>query len=261
MRLMLGTQLDPHQLIVVADFDGTFTKKEIDGKKTSALMTVLQDEKYLGVNGKADCQALFEHYYPIELDPSLSVEAKSELMQEWWEKTYAVFKREKVSKEMFLEVCDSPFLQWRDDLLTFLQLLAQKSIPLVIFSAGGFGKLAIEYLLGKAGVLTDNIQVFSNQIIFDQDGFFQEPVKPIVHIANKTGAFLINNHLLESKPSRRQCLLIGDTLEDANMVKGIDFDLVYKVAFSDHNQDHFQEKFDLVLPKTGSYQPIIDLLD
>lgn len=260
MRLMLETKFDPNQLIVVADFDGTFTKKEVDGKKTSALMTVLQDEKYLGVTGKADCQALFEHYYPIELDPHLDEIKKAELMQEWWEKTYAVFKREKVSKKMFLEVCDSPFLQWRDDLLNFLQVLNQKSIPLVIFSAGGFGKLAIEYLLAKAGIFTNNIQVFSNQIIFDQDGFFQEPVRPIVHIANKTGDFLIKNNLLQQKPDRRQCLLIGDTLEDANMVRGVDFDSIYKVAFSDHNQNHFQEKFDLVLPKNGSYQPIIDLL-
>lgn len=258
---MSGTKFDPNQLIVVADFDGTFTKKEVNGKKTSALMTVLQDEKYLGVAGKADCQALFEHYYPIELDPNLDEVSKSELMQEWWEKTYAVFKREKVSKEIFLEVCNSPFLEWRDELLNFLQILNQKAVPLIIFSAGGFGKLAIEHLLDKSNVLTDNVQVFSNQIIFDQDGFFQEPVKPIVHIANKTGAFLIQNNLLDQKPSRRQCLLIGDTLEDANMVRGVDFDLVYKVAFSDHNQDHFQDKFNLVLPKNGSYQPIIELLD
>ncbi len=252
--------LDPANTIIIADFDGTFTKKEVMGKKTSALMTILMDEKYLGKDGLDASHQLFNHYYPIEIDPHIGEEEKIDLMQEWWEKSFAVMKECGVSKEMLLEVCDSPLMQWRDQLLDFVKAINAKEIPLIIFSAGGFGKLAIEYLLEKEGVFADNIKVFSNQIIFDEQGYFIDTVKPIIHIANKTGHLLVKNNLIDLKPSRSQCLLIGDSLDDAKMSIGIDFDLTYKVAFSSSNQEHFAEKFDLVLPVDGPFGPVIDLI-
>jgi hypothetical protein len=55
-------------------------------------------------------------------------------------------------------------------------------------------------------------------------------------------------------------LLIGDSLDDSKMSIGIDFDSTYKVAFSSSNQEHFAEKFDLVLPVEGSFEQIINLI-
>lgn len=55
--------LDPTDTIIIADFDGTFTKKEVMGRKTSALMTVLVDEKHLGQEGTKACHDLFSRYY------------------------------------------------------------------------------------------------------------------------------------------------------------------------------------------------------
>ena len=251
--------IDSKNAIIIADFDGTFTKKEVMGKKTSALMTILMDEKYLDKDGLEEIHELFNHYYPIELDPHIGEEEKIVLMQEWWEKTFEVMKKCDVFKKMLLEVCDSPLLQWRDGLLDFIKTINAKKIPLIIFSAGGFGKLAIEYLLEKEGVFADNIKVFSNEIIFDEQGYFIDTVKPIIHIANKTGQLLVKNNLVDLKPSRSQCLLIGDSLDDAKMSTGIDFESTYKVAFSSHNLEHFAEKFDLVLPVDGSFGPVIDL--
>lgn len=253
--------LDPNSTIIIADFDGTFTKKEVMGKKTSALMTILMDEKYMGKDGLEASNKLFNHYYPIELDPHIGEEEKINLMQEWWEKSFDVMRDCKVSRKMLLEVCDSPLLQWRDQLLDFVKIINAKKIPLIVFSAGGFGKLAIEYLLEKEGLFNDTIKVFSNEIIFDDDGYFVDMVKPIIHIANKTGHMLVRNNLIDPKPSRSHCLLIGDSLDDAKMSIGIDFDSTYKVAFSSHNQEHFAEKFDLVLPVEGAFGPVIDLIE
>lgn len=256
---LAASMFDPNQTIVIADFDGTFTKKEVLGKKTSSLMTVLVNEKYLGQAGTKACQDLFEHYYPIELDPHLDLELKNQLMREWWMKTLAVLRQSGVTKQMLLEVCDSPLIAWRDELLVFLELLRAQNIPLIVFSAGGFGQLAIEYLLDKVGHLHENVQVMSNRLRFDEQGRFTEVVEPLIHIANKTGAVLVQNRLVTARPERRQCLLLGDTLEDVQMAAGLDFDLLYTVAFSSHNLEHFQEKFDLVLPVDASYQRVIDL--
>lgn len=251
--------LDPANTIVIADFDGTFTKKEVRGSKAAALMAILIDEKYLGKQGVLESQEIFNHYYPIELDPKLDEATKSILMQEWWEKSYAVLRKYKLTKQMFLEVCDSPLVEWRDKLIDFVKFINRNSIPLIIFSAGGFGQLAIKYLLEKDELLAPNIQILSNEIIFDDNGFFVGPKHPIIHIANKTGESLIKNQLIEQKPKQRQCLVIGDTLEDTNMVRGLNFDLTYKVGFSGSNLEHFAEKFDLVLPKDGGFESILDL--
>ena len=258
---MKKVQLDSKNTIVIADFDGTFTKKEINGKKSAALMTILRDGKYLSEIGQQASDDLFNHYYPIETDPNIEEKEKMVLMQEWWEKSFAVMKESRITREMLLEVCRSPLLQWRDQLLDFLKLLHEKNIPLIIFSAGGFGKLAIQYLLEKENIFTNNIKILSNKVIFDENGCLLETIQPIIHIANKTGDLLIKNNLLDANPERRQCLLIGDGLDDVKMVEGINFDFTYKVAFSSHNSEHFGKAFDLVLPVDGSYGQIIDLFD
>ena len=176
---------DPKDTVVLADFDGTFTKKEVLGKKTSSLMTVLVNEKYLGKEGTKACQDLFSHYYPIETDPHLALDKKKVLMQEWWQKTFQALHQAGLTREMLFEVCDSPLLQWREQLLDFLRYLQAKNIPLVVFSAGGFGDLAIKHLLAKENLLTSNVQILSNQMLFDEQGFFTgEVVQPIIHIAN-----------------------------------------------------------------------------
>lgn len=253
--------LDPKNTIVIADFDGTFTKKEVKGGRGSALMDALRDEKYLGKSGLKAGKDLFDHYYPIEINPHIDEKEKMFLMQEWWEKSFAVIKKAKVTRDMLLEICHSPLLQWRDQLLDFLRFLHEKEIPLIIFSAGGFGNLAIKYLLEKENLLTSNVEIFSNEIIFDENGCSKETVQPIIHTANKTGDLLIKNNLLDASPKRRHCLLIGDGVDDVKMARGIDFDLTYKVAFGSNNLEHFKKVFDLVLPIDGSYKEIIDLFD
>lgn len=252
---------DLRQTMVIADFDGTFTKKGVKGQKGAALMDVLRDEKYLGKEGLQASKDLFNQYYPIEIDPHIDRPEKVRLMQEWWEKSFATTKKYGVTKDILLEVCRSPLLEWRTQLLDFLKLLDKEGVPLIIFSAGDFGNLAIKYLLGKDNALTPNIQILSNEIIFGDDGALLEIAKPIIHIANKTGQMLIDNNLLSETPERRQCLLIGDGLDDIKMIEGINFDSTYKVAFGSYNLEHFKQLFDLVLPIDGSYGPIIDLLN
>jgi phosphoserine phosphatase len=184
-------------------------------------------------------------------------------MQKWWSDSYLVLKECGLKKDVLLEVCDSPLLQWRDHLLDFVKLLSAKQIPLIIFSASGFGRLAIEYLLRKAGVWSEKISIMSNEMLFDQNNIFTEVKLPIITIANKIGQVLIEQGLIEQNPVRRNCLLIGDNLEDLKMAQGIAFDQVYKVGFSTADLTaHFQKEFDLVLPAIGgNYQQVIDLLD
>ncbi|MFH0750010.1 MAG: hypothetical protein V1917_03825 [Candidatus Gottesmanbacteria bacterium] len=246
--------------LVIADFDGTLIQKIVFGKYIPSLASLLQhDAKYLGEEGVKETKRLVEHYYPIELDPTLPIDKKTILMQEWWEKCYEILRKYHVTSDMITEVCSSPFVQLRIGLVDFLGFLEQNTIPLLIYSASGIGYDSIEYLLRKNNLLTPNIKVCSNDLLFDEDGYFTHVKPPIIHSANKTGHTLIKNNFLLETPPQRQCLLIGDSIDDVRMVEGINFESVYKVAFGDVDAIEFKKRFDLVLPIDAGYQPIHSL--
>ncbi len=241
---------------VIADFDGTLIKKVVDGKKVLSLMSILVNEKNLGKAGVEEIKTLAEKYYPIELCHTQSVELKRQAMQEWWEKSYEILRKYKVSSRMIDEVCHSPMVQLRDGLIEFMAALHTNSIPLIIYSANGFGCNAIGQILEKGQLLTPNISICSNQITFDSDGFFIETKQPIIHSANKTGLTLIQNGYITQSPERKHCLLFGDSLDDAQMADGIDFEKVTKVVFADSAAPKFSDLFDVVLPLEGGFQDV-----
>lgn len=252
--------LDLSNLTVIADFDGTITKKVVNGKPQPSLLSLLISEKYLSKQGVEKSQALFDHYYPIELNPTIPPTEKEQLMLEWWEKSIAVLLEEKVTLEMIQEITHSPLVQFRDQLVEFLNLLAERRTPLIIYSASGIGTDAITHLLEHQQLLTSNISIISNDLDFNKQGEVISAKKLLIHIANKIGTTLIKKGAIAPYPSRRDCLLIGDSLDDRKMSDGIDFETVYAVAFGNHQPENFQPLFDLVLPIDGGYQPILQLL-
>ncbi len=252
--------LDLSNLTVIADFDGTLTKKVVDGKPQPSLLSLLINEKYLSKQGVEKSQALFEHYYPIELNPAIPAAEKIQLMQEWWEKSIGVLLEEKVTLAMIHEITHSPLVQFRDGAIEFLKLLAERRTPLIIYSASGIGTDAITYLLEQHQLLTTNVSIISNDLDFDKKGVVTAAKLPLIHIANKVGSTLIKKGAMAPYPSRRHCLLIGDSLDDRKMSEGIDFESVYAVAFGNHQPENFKPLFDLVLPIDGGYQEISRLL-
>jgi hypothetical protein len=114
---------------VIADFDGTLIKKVVDGKKVPSLISLLVDEKYLGVAGTAQTKELVAKYMPLEHDPSLAPEEKAQCMQEWWEASYRIMKEQKVSEAMIQEICNSRFVQLRDGVPEFFDFFGQSENP------------------------------------------------------------------------------------------------------------------------------------
>ena len=254
--------LDPKNTIVIADFDGTLIKRYVDGKRIPSQASILEhDPKYLTVEGVAEMKRLYIHYYAIEIDPAVPSEDKINLMQEWWEKCFDLFRKYHVTASMITEVCNSPLIQLRDGVDTFIAYLHEHEIPMIIYSANGIGSDSIKYLFEKQHMLTPNIQICSNKLSFDTHGFFTHTKEPIITCANKTGETLIKNNFISQTPKERHCLLIGDGLDDVRMTEGINFETVYTVAFADINAEAFKKRYDLILPIDEGFQPISALFD
>lgn len=249
---------NPSQTLVITDFDGTLIKKEVDGKKVPSLISLLIDEKYLGKAGVQQAHDLFQHYLPIELDPSIDPIKKQQLMQEWWEKSYVVMIKAGVTKQMIKEICSSKYVQLRDGVREFLSLMAKSGIKVIIFSSSSAGGYSIKYLLQLHQFLTDNVSIVSNQLEFNQQGLMTGYKKPIIHISNKTAHTLYQNQVLDQNKLYKQCLLIGDSPDDALMANGLNCQEVFKVVFAD-DCEHYQQLFDHVLPVEGGFGEIIEL--
>ncbi len=254
-------KLIPENTIVIADFDGTCTLKVVNGQKTPSLMAILASQAYLPPAAVKEAQDLFAHYYPIEIDPTVDAVQKNQLMKEWWIKSTDVLVRYEVTLKMIQEVTKSPLVQFRPQFTEFLHYLKMHEIPLIIYSSSGIGYDAITYLLKDRSLLSPNIKVFSNDTQFDKTGRMTGIAEPIIHIANKTGQNLVKNHLIMATPTRTDCLLLGDTLDDLRMSEGINFQRVYSVAFAAADHGYFEKLFTQVLPLDGGYQPILDLFE
>jgi hypothetical protein len=59
---------------VIADFDRTLTKAFVDGKKNTALISIIQEKWYLWTDFIEQSRKKFEKYHPIEIDPNISLE-------------------------------------------------------------------------------------------------------------------------------------------------------------------------------------------
>lgn len=256
---MASVVLHPNDTVVISDFDGTVIHKVVSGKKVPSLMASVMDEAHLGLQVFKEYHRLFDLYYPYEQNPQLSATEKSIHMNDWWTKIYELFAQIHLPESIIHEACESPLIKFRPQLSQFYKFLYHQKVPLIIYSASGIGFNAISYLLDKYRLNYPNLKIVSNHLVFDKQHRFSHVLPPIIHSANKTGSFLVKNGILKSKLNRKQCLVLGDSLDDVRMVEGLHFNQTLKVAFADPHTAGFKQLFDLILPLNSGYQPILDL--
>jgi len=76
----------------LADFDNTLTKAFVNWKRTPSLVSVVRWKDWLLWNKCAEEDTkLFEKYYPLEIDPNISMQEKDKYMTEWWTKSFNLF--------------------------------------------------------------------------------------------------------------------------------------------------------------------------
>lgn len=253
----------------VMDFDMTLTQHYVTSTDTSTTTSsssskkkrnksahgVFSLSKQVSDEYKQLEDALFKKFYPMEMDPTLTVKEKIPLMQQWWQETHdlicsskmlvgsteggsaegcGVLTRRKL-REIVTEV--SPLIQFRTDYEKLLKRLHELKIPLLIFSAGIAD--VIEELLRARGLFYDNIHIVSNRMIFSEPKAAGEESKitgflePFIHVYNKNEFNAVHFDDLEFSTKlkgRDQVVLIGDSLGDVHMVDATKHSLVYSIG-------------------------------
>lgn len=255
-----------HQnFFVLSDFDGTLTKVFYKRKMRPSLISILRDEKYLGLNYSKKATALYEKYHPVETDPKVSFQEKIKKMEEWWRAHYKLLRECKLERGHLKKVINSGKIELRQGIGTFFNILKENQIPLVIFSSSGMGGEIILLILKKTEKLFKNIFVASNNLKWNKKGKFVGPKEPIIHSLNKDG-FILKKipTIFKNIKKRKNVLLLGNDINDLKMLNGLNIKKAIKIGFLNEkikeNLKEYKKYFDILVLKDGSMKEVNELL-
>lgn len=97
----------PANFEIMTDYDMTLTRyfylhpnsKGVDPEdKADTSFKALSMSQYLSEEAKERNRQLYDKFHPIEINPALTLQEKSDVMQRWWEQNMESFLISKMSK-------------------------------------------------------------------------------------------------------------------------------------------------------------------
>ncbi|CAK9138843.1 unnamed protein product [Ilex paraguariensis] len=226
---------------VIADFDATLTRYWIDGCRGQSSHGLLQQG-----NPEYDVkrQKLYDYYHPLEFNPTIPLDEKTKLMEEWWEKTHALLIEGGLTYDAIKNSVASATIAFREGVVELFEFLEERDVPVLIFSAG-LADTIEEVLRQKLHRSFKNVKIVSNRMLFDQNGQLVSFKGKTIHSLNK------NEHALDmsapfhdrlgeddgpiddnaSVKKRTNVLLLGDQFGDLGMSDGLSYETRISVGF------------------------------
>ncbi|XP_060795272.1 7-methylguanosine phosphate-specific 5'-nucleotidase-like [Neoarius graeffei] len=240
----------PDALQVISDFDMTLTRFAHNGIRCPTTHSVLFRSTLVSEDCKSKLSDLVAHYYPIEIDSSMSVEEKIPHMVEWWTRVHDLIIQQRIRKDQLAQAVRESGAMLREGYGSFFDMLNQNSVPLLIFSAGVGDTL--EGVITEHGVFHPNVQIFSNYMDYDQHGVVYAFKGELIHVFNKKEGALQNTH--QFAHDRTNVLLLGDSLGDLNMADGVqDLHNILRIGYLndkvEERREAFVSSYDIVLEK------------
>ncbi|XP_027934965.1 7-methylguanosine phosphate-specific 5'-nucleotidase A isoform X2 [Vigna unguiculata] len=254
----------PQKLQVIADFDATLTKFVVNGNRGQTSHGLLQQG-----NPEYDAkrQQLYEYYHPLEFSPTIGLEEKTKLMEEWWGKTHALLVEGGLTYESIRQSVANANIAFREGVSELFEFLEERDIPVLIFSAG-LADTIEEVLRQKLHRSFKNVRIVSNRMVFDDNGSLVSFKGKLIHSLNK------NEHALDmaapvherfgdmdgptddnaSLKKRTNVLLLGDHLGDLGMSDGLNYETRISMGFLGTYEKRGLVDLNMLL-FAGTYEP------
>ncbi|KAF5205807.1 7-methylguanosine phosphate-specific 5'-nucleotidase [Thalictrum thalictroides] len=262
------------KLQVIADFDATLTRYWINGQRGQTSHGLLQQE-----NPEYDDkrQKLYEYYHPLEICPTISIEEKTKLMEEWWEKSHALLIEGGLTYSAIKMSVSNALIAFREGVVELFEYLEERDVPVLIFSAG-LADIIEEVLKQKLHRSFKNVKIISNRMTFDTDGRLVSFKGKTIHVLNKNEHALdmaapihdqsgVSNGLTDDNASvktRTNVILLGDHIGDLGMSDGLKYENRIAVGFLNDNIDKslasYQKAFDVVYLNDAPMWGVLDLV-
>ncbi|XP_058504328.1 cytosolic 5'-nucleotidase 3 isoform X1 [Solea solea] len=240
------------KLQIITDFDMTLSKFAVNGKRCPTCHNIIDNCKLVTEECRQKLLQLKNKYYPIEIDPHLTMEEKYPFIVEWYFKSHTLLVEQRLEKDKLPEVVRDSDAALRDGFEQFFDSLHERNVPVFIFSAG-LGDV-LEELIRQAGVYHPNIKVVSNFMDFDDHGVVKGFKGELIHVFNKHDGALRNTEYFKQLKECCNIILMGDSLGDLSMADGVqNTEHVLKIGFLndkvEERLDKYLESYDIVLVK------------
>jgi len=178
-------------------------------------------------------------------------------MAEWWITHFELLLKSGLNKKDIERVIKSGKIKFRDGFLELMDFLRDNNVPLVIMSSAGLGQESISQRLKEERMLYSNVYIISNSFEWDENGKAVAIKQPIVHCANK------DEILIQSFPEisritkdRGNVVLLGDGLDDVEMIEGFNYDNLIKIGFFNskkkEREDAYKNVYDVLVLNDSS---------
>lgn len=251
------------KLQVISDFDHTITRIHYQQKPCSSTYSILDSSPYIPEECRKKAKDLHSKYYPIEIDPTISIEDKIPKMVEWYTQAHQVVGTSGVKKSDFTKMVKSSDVMLRSGCEVLFDTLNRNGIPLLIFSAG-LGDLVKE-VLTHFGTLYPNMKFVGNFMDFDEEGNTIGFKGEVIHMFNKNQSSIHNSEYFNQLKHRNNIILLGDSLGDLQMADGVPQPAnVLRIGFLNHKVEEslpkYIEGYDIVLVDDQSMDLVNGLL-
>ncbi|CAO3625502.1 unnamed protein product [Cunninghamella echinulata] len=253
----------------ICDFDMTISKHWVRNKVTDALERNASSHgvpaRYdkLSPEFKKETARLYNTYYPIEIDKTMTFEEKIPSMIQWWMKAHEAMVKQNMTRQDIVNMVEQVNIELRAEVDKVLQKCRDLEIPFLVFSAG-IGNI-IEQILLKRQLYYDNMHIVSNMMVFNKDGVCTGFNDPLIHVFNKSEFQLESTPYYSLIQHRTNVILVGDSLGDLQMSQGIQHDLCLNIGFLNHDieflEPRYLQAFDIVIEGDANMIPILEILE
>ena len=238
---------------VITDFDRTLTSRHSEPS-----MGIVP--KYLGGECLKERKKIFEYYRPLELDYTIKLEEKQEIMKEWANKSFTLLSKY-LTEDIIDKALENANIHFRKGAKEFLTKMNNMNIPVIIMSSG-VGNI-LKAFLKKEGCLFENIEIVSNFFEFE-NGKAHIDLNSVMATSNKEYKRIpedVRNKLEE----KDDILLFGDLIEDIKMANEEKLSNTITFGFLDENiednLEEFNKNFDIVLTDDDNFNDVIKILN
>lgn len=198
---------------------------------------------------KEKARELRDTYFPIEINPHLTIEEKIPKMIEWWTQAHELLESCEISRESIRQCVTMSSAKLRDGCCWFFDELKKHEVPVLIFSAG-IGDI-IEEIIKQQSTMHDNMHVVSNYMKFNEENKMIGFQNEIIHVYNKNENAIHGSDYFQNIEHRTSMILMGDSLGDLHMADGADVNHKLKIGFLNtrvaESLELYKQKYDIVL--------------
>jgi 7-methylguanosine nucleotidase len=261
-KINLFKKQGKNKIQIISDFDRTLTQAFFNEKSIQTSYSLIREGNYLSKNYPKLAFDLFDKYHHYEISKELTIAEKSKYMIMWWQEHLKIMIEHGLNKSVIVNIVENNKTIYRQGFFEFSKQINDFKIPFLILSAG-LGDI-IKGSLEKNKSIYSNMKIIANFYDFNNKGNIKGYSSNIIHPFNKNETSIKNTKYFEKIKERNNIILLGDTLEDVEMIKGANCKNLITIGFLNKNNNpkdlhDFSSKYDIIILNDSSMSPVLEL--